>query len=434
MNDTASGDQAKLAQLDQQLKEISSQGSQPQGTTPAPPTQPSQMAAQPNPAPPSTSNPVIAKSEVVISQQGGEGVATDMASPPPPDTANIPVAPTPQTQTPAEVTPEVTPVVGTPKTTVSSRLSSKMLWVLAGLLFIVVAGLAAYLGVTTAPKLTPSPTPEPLTDQTPLPLVSKDLYLDGDLYVSDTHGFSFKHFGLNSGCCTLSGPAEINPVVGITLAKVTDDGTGTDEAFDGFAVYVVANTSDQTLTVFVSSQMTALTNALETTGAGAGSVAKTQTETTVAGRQAVMLTGYSTSGALYFVQLSTGDFLVISKSDATPGSFDDQFEEILNSFVFVDVLVKGQSVDCSQPRPEFCTEECIANPPYICGDNGKSYCSVCSACSDTKVASYTYQDTQCTTSAGQICGGIAGIECPTGYTCDLGGSETPDASGVCVAN
>jgi len=33
---------------------------------------------------------------------------------------------------------------------------------------------------------------------------------------------------------------------------------------------------------------------------------------------------------------------------------------------------------------------------------------------------------------GQMCGGIAGIMCPEGYTCNMQGKTYPDASGICV--
>jgi len=32
----------------------------------------------------------------------------------------------------------------------------------------------------------------------------------------------------------------------------------------------------------------------------------------------------------------------------------------------------------------------------------------------------------------KMCGGIAGIICPEGYTCDMQGKTYPDASGICV--
>lgn len=52
-------------------------------------------------------------------------------------------------------------------------------------------------------------------------------------------------------------------------------------------------------------------------------------------------------------------------------------------------------VFCKDPRPEVCTMECIQNPPYICGSDEKSYCSVCQACSNKNVTWYVIRDTPC---------------------------------------
>ena len=51
--------------------------------------------------------------------------------------------------------------------------------------------------------------------------------------------------------------------------------------------------------------------------------------------------------------------------------------------------------DCKNPRPEVCTMECIEPPPYICGSDGKSYCTVCQACSNKDVAWYEMKNSPC---------------------------------------
>lgn len=66
-------------------------------------------------------------------------------------------------------------------------------------------------------------------------------------------------------------------------------------------------------------------------------------------------------------------------------------QKILSTFKFNE----SEKINCTDPRPEVCTEECIVNPPYICGSDGKSYCTTCQACSNTDVEWYITQDTPC---------------------------------------
>lgn len=54
-----------------------------------------------------------------------------------------------------------------------------------------------------------------------------------------------------------------------------------------------------------------------------------------------------------------------------------------------------EKVYCKDPRPEVCTMECIQTPPYICGSDGKSYCSVCQACSNKDVNWYEMKTSPC---------------------------------------
>lgn len=79
-------------------------------------------------------------------------------------------------------------------------------------------------------------------------------------------------------------------------------------------------------------------------------------------------------------------------------SFKPTFDQILSTFKFLEEgnqEASGEKVFCEDPRPEVCTMECIANPPYICGSNDKSYCSVCAACTDWVVDWYVVQDEPC---------------------------------------
>jgi len=59
------------------------------------------------------------------------------------------------------------------------------------------------------------------------------------------------------------------------------------------------------------------------------------------------------------------------------------------------VIPIEERIFCKDPRPQLCTMECIVNPPYICGSDGKSYCSECQACASPKVEWYMVQDGPC---------------------------------------
>jgi hypothetical protein len=52
-------------------------------------------------------------------------------------------------------------------------------------------------------------------------------------------------------------------------------------------------------------------------------------------------------------------------------------------------------INCKDPRPEVCTMECIQNPPYICGSDGKSYCTACQACANKEVVWYEIRASAC---------------------------------------
>ncbi len=71
-----------------------------------------------------------------------------------------------------------------------------------------------------------------------------------------------------------------------------------------------------------------------------------------------------------------------------------QVQQIFSTFKFLEGSA-GEKVFCKEPRPEVCTMECITNPPYICGSDGKSYCTECQACANSKVEWYVIQDQPC---------------------------------------
>lgn len=72
------------------------------------------------------------------------------------------------------------------------------------------------------------------------------------------------------------------------------------------------------------------------------------------------------------------------------------FDLLLSTFKFTDSADQiPAKTDCQDPRPVVCTMECIQNPPYICGSDGNSYCSVCQACANQNVAWYEMKSSAC---------------------------------------
>ncbi len=81
------------------------------------------------------------------------------------------------------------------------------------------------------------------------------------------------------------------------------------------------------------------------------------------------------------------------KIDFMKKEYKTIFDQILSTFKFTE---ENQSkIDCKDPRPEVCTMECIQNPPYICGSDGRSYCTVCQACANKSVAWYEMKTSAC---------------------------------------
>ena len=76
-------------------------------------------------------------------------------------------------------------------------------------------------------------------------------------------------------------------------------------------------------------------------------------------------------------------------------NLEPTFNLMLSTFKFISEEAVGEKVYCKEPRPEVCTMECIVNPPYICGSDGKSYCTGCQACSKPEVEWYVIQDELC---------------------------------------
>jgi hypothetical protein len=87
---------------------------------------------------------------------------------------------------------------------------------------------------------------------------------------------------------------------------------------------------------------------------------------------------------------------------------------------------------CEAPQPETCDDGSTIHPlcdiREVCPDGQTSAIqNGCFVCVDPDTC-------QAPDAGGQMCGGIAGLQCPDGYTCqmDVGMCQTADAAGTCV--
>ena len=110
---------------------------------------------------------------------------------------------------------------------------------------------------------------------------------------------------------------------------------GTDKPFNGLAVYIVPNNQNQAFPDYLSKQKSELLNNYrEFTG---NQPKYSETATTVGKQSGFILEGYAWwSDMIYIPFLDNKNFLVIAKTEASEGSFNETFSQILSTFKFLD--------------------------------------------------------------------------------------------------
>ena len=147
-------------------------------------------------------------------------------------------------------------------------------------------------------------------------------------YTNSNFKFSFDHMSLDSNCCEIAGP-----VIGdFTKVVVFAD---PENNRNGFGIYAERNSDKLTFSQYLSLQRESL---IEDYRVIRGTSPQgSEAPITVDRVQGVVLKGYTWWGAdlIYLPRPGTDQFLIISKIEDTPGSFESDFSDILRSFQFL---------------------------------------------------------------------------------------------------
>ncbi|MEK7611682.1 MAG: hypothetical protein AAB486_04930 [Patescibacteria group bacterium] len=233
---------------------------------------------------------------------------------------------------------------------------------------------------TTAPGTGSATISATVPNPSLIPVVPADPTAGWKIYTNSQYGFSFKHPEyFNSACCGLSGPILGKPEKILVLADPKTVMPNTDKPFDGFGIYVDTPEVDLNMLEGFSSYIYGQKGSLIKNYQDMMDKEPANTKSgfiMVSGRKGESLQGYTwwAEKIIYVPFPDNKNVLVIVKGDASKGSFDAVFDQILATFKFLDQ-----------------------------------------------------------TQEGDFCGGIAGIPCAEGYKCQLEGSY-PDAGGKCVIN
>ena len=158
---------------------------------------------------------------------------------------------------------------------------------------------------------------------------------DWRIYSNEEYGFEFKYppnLDINSAV-TISVPMTGNPKEIITLRSNETLLTDSGRSFDGFAIYVIPNQSQNSINSNLENEKTAQLNAK--ISIDGNNISGIQSSFTLNNRQGKILRGYSWDDIeRFYVSLNGQDILVLAKLDQKEGSFDKIFDQILSTFRF----------------------------------------------------------------------------------------------------
>ena len=153
-------------------------------------------------------------------------------------------------------------------------------------------------------------------------------------YYNSKHAFSFEHPLMDETCCKINGPVFGNPEKQVILGDKETYDQSKGKSFDGFGVFIDLNKEHRTFEEYMEIQKATLQDEYKViTGKRPSNPQESEVE--VGNVKAVMLKNYAWWGDMVYFQYPANDkFVIISKVDASKGSFDETFEVILESFKF----------------------------------------------------------------------------------------------------
>lgn len=146
--------------------------------------------------------------------------------------------------------------------------------------------------------------------------------------------FTFKQPNLDSQCCGVAGPLDIQTPI-VVFADINSVIPNSDAPFDGFAIYINENSTNQAFNEYVEGRKQALIDnyKMMTDKNIAG---QTEEKITIDGQTGVELKKYTWWGAnLIFIPYpKSSKILIISQNNKNDSSFDKVFNQILSTFKF----------------------------------------------------------------------------------------------------